>query len=70
MRNRSVADLPGVGYMLSHRLEAMNVKTCADLQSVSLSELQKEFGQKNGLHLYQSSRGLDETAWPELRSIK
>jgi DNA repair protein REV1 len=39
----------------------MNIETCADLEAVSLYELQKMFGKKNGQQLYDMSRGIDHT---------
>lgn len=37
----------------------MHVETCADLQNISLYELQKEFGKKNGQQLHAMCRGID-----------
>lgn len=39
----------------------MNVRTCEDLQKISLSVLQKEFGKKTGEQLHKMCRGLDDT---------
>ena len=39
----------------------MNVRTCSDLQSVSLGVLQKEFGKKTGEMLHNMSRGIDNS---------
>ena len=39
----------------------MNVRTCADLETISLYELQKEFGKKNGQQLYDMCRGIDHS---------
>lgn len=58
--SQNVDDLPGVGWSLGQRLETMGVKTCSDLQKLSLQALQKEFGQKTGLQLYQYCRGIDD----------
>ncbi|XP_064643309.1 DNA repair protein REV1-like isoform X2 [Lineus longissimus] len=55
-----VRDLPGVGWSTSQRLEAMKVKTCADLQALSMSALQQEFGPKTGASLYKYCRGQDD----------
>ncbi|XP_011495357.1 PREDICTED: DNA repair protein REV1 [Ceratosolen solmsi marchali] len=59
IRSLSVKDLPGVGYATSEKLRQLNIQTCADLEIVSLYELQKEFGKKNGQQLYDMSRGID-----------
>ena len=58
--SQKVDDLPGVGWSLGQRLETLGVKTCSDLQKLSLQALQKEFGQKTGLQLYQYCRGIDD----------
>ena len=49
----------GVGYSTSDKLRQMNVRTCADLEAISLFELQKNFGKKNGQQLYDMCRGID-----------
>ncbi|XP_072743244.1 DNA repair protein Rev1 isoform X2 [Anoplolepis gracilipes] len=54
-------DLPGVGRTTTHKLHKMNVRTCEDLQKISLSVLQKEFGKKMGEQLNKMCRGLDDT---------
>ncbi|XP_029044961.2 DNA repair protein REV1 isoform X1 [Osmia bicornis bicornis] len=57
----NVQDLPGVGYTTSHKLNNINVKTCTELQAISLSTLQKEFGKKTGEMLYNMCRGIDHS---------
>lgn len=61
MRTLDTRDLPGVGGTTTHKLRKMNVHTCEDLQKVSLSVLQKEFGKKIGEQLHKMCRGLDDT---------
>lgn len=39
----------------------MNVRTCGELQKISLGVLQKDFGKKIGEQLYKMCRGLDDT---------
>lgn len=51
----------GVGYTTSHKLNNINVKTCTELQAISLSTLQKEFGKKTGEMLYNMCRGIDHS---------
>lgn len=51
----------GVGWSTSQKLGEMNIKFCADLETVPLYELQKEFGKKNGQQLYDMCRGIDNT---------
>ncbi|MGH0122133.1 UNVERIFIED_CONTAM: hypothetical protein FKN15_060557 [Acipenser sinensis] len=60
IRDQLVTSLPGVGRSMGYKLGAMGVKTCGDLQQVSMPKLQKEFGPKIGQTLYRFSRGLDD----------
>ncbi|MGH0143709.1 UNVERIFIED_CONTAM: hypothetical protein FKN15_055268 [Acipenser sinensis] len=60
IRDQLVTSLPGVGRSMGYKLGAMGVKTCGDLQQVSMPKLQKEFGPKTGQTLYRFSRGLDD----------
>ena len=57
LADQPVADLPGVGWSLRKRLEKMDIRTCGDLQKVSLVKLKEEFGERIGETLYQSCRG-------------
>jgi DNA polymerase-4 len=61
--NQFVACLPvqkifGVGRVTLTKLHHMNIKTCADLQTFTLTELIHKFG-KFGHTLYNQSRGID-----------
>ncbi|XP_078052849.1 rev1 DNA directed polymerase [Augochlora pura] len=56
-----VQDLPGVGWTTTNKLHSMNVRTCAELQTISLSMLQKELGKKMGEVLYNMCRGIDHS---------
>ncbi|KAG4094995.1 DNA/RNA polymerase, partial [Neocallimastix lanati (nom. inval.)] len=62
----SVTDLPGVGWSIENNILTIiltlllkNINTCKDLQRLSLSTLQKDFGKKNGEKLYNLCRGVD-----------
>ncbi|XP_033358282.1 DNA repair protein REV1 isoform X2 [Bombus vosnesenskii] len=57
----NVQDLPGVGWTTTHKLNNLNVRTCAELQAISLATLQKEFGKKTGDILYNMCRGVDHS---------
>lgn len=57
--NIQISELPGVGYSTTQKFNNLGLKTCADLQQVSLSKLQQEFGKKLGETLYQNCRGID-----------
>ena len=50
--------LYGVGKVTAHKLQAMGLQTCTDLQRLSLPELTELFG-KLGQRLYEQCRGLD-----------
>ncbi|XP_041480298.1 DNA repair protein REV1-like isoform X3 [Lytechinus variegatus] len=60
IRTQPVKDLPGVGRSTTRKMEALDIKTCADLQQLSMGAIQKEFGQKTGQMLYGFCRGLDD----------
>lgn len=50
----------GVGPVMGRKLAAMDVRSCGDLQQVSLSRLQKKFGPRTGQTLFRFCRGLDD----------
>lgn len=50
----------GVGRATMYKLEHLHVKTCGDLQKLSLSTLQQHFGLKTGQILYNYCRGKDD----------
>lgn len=50
----------GVGPVMGRKMAAMGVRSCGDLQQVSLSHLQKKFGPRTGQTLFRFSRGLDD----------
>ena len=54
-----VGKIPGVGKVMESRLEAMGLKTCADLQSLGRNELVRRFGGM-GFRLFDLSRGIDD----------
>ncbi|XP_053311129.1 DNA repair protein REV1 isoform X2 [Spea bombifrons] len=60
IRGQLVNNLPGVGRSMEHKLMSMGIKTCGDLQNITMSKLQKEFGPKTGQMLYRFCRGLDD----------
>lgn len=57
LADQPAADLPGVGWSLRKRLEKMDIRTCGDLQKVSLIKLKEEFGERIGETMYHSCRG-------------
>ncbi|XP_051814390.1 DNA repair protein REV1 [Acanthochromis polyacanthus] len=60
IRDLPVTSLPGVGPVMGRKLAAMAVRSCGDLQQVSLSQLQKKFGPRTGQTLFRFCRGLDD----------
>ncbi|CAB1458723.1 unnamed protein product [Pleuronectes platessa] len=60
IRDLPVTSLPGVGPVMGRKLAAMSVRSCGDLQQLSLSQLQKKFGPRTGQTLFCFSRGLDD----------
>ncbi|XP_056145100.1 DNA repair protein REV1 isoform X2 [Lampris incognitus] len=60
IRDLPVTSLPGVGPVMGRKLAAMGVRTCGDLQQLSLSQLQKGFGPRTGQTLFRFCRGLDD----------
>ncbi|KAM7380325.1 hypothetical protein PAMP_003632 [Pampus punctatissimus] len=60
IRDLSVTSLPGVGPVMGRKLAAIGVRSCGDLQQVSLSQLQKKFGPRTGQTLFRFCRGLDD----------
>ncbi|CAG5865773.1 unnamed protein product [Menidia menidia] len=60
IRDLPVTSLPGVGHVMGKKLAFMGVKSCGDLQQVSLSQLQKRFGPRTGQTLFRFCRGMDD----------
>ncbi|XP_068186095.1 DNA repair protein REV1 [Antennarius striatus] len=60
IRELPVTSLPGVGPVMGRKLAAIGVRSCGDLQQVSLSQLQKKFGPRTGQTLFRFCRGLDD----------
>lgn len=48
----------GVGKVTAKKMHELGIKTCQDLQQLSLAELQHNFG-KSGIRFYDLSRGID-----------
>ncbi|ELV11555.1 DNA repair protein REV1 [Tupaia chinensis] len=60
IRGQLVTNLPGVGRSMESKLTSLGIKTCGDLQHMTMAKLQKEFGPKTGQMLYRFCRGLDD----------
>lgn len=60
LAEQDVRDLPGVGYAMEEKLEELGVATLEQLSHVTLGELQRRFGPKQGQTLYNFARGIDK----------
>ncbi|XP_030057278.1 DNA repair protein REV1 isoform X2 [Microcaecilia unicolor] len=60
IRDQLVINLPGVGRTMESKLASLGIKTCGDLQNMTMMKLQKDFGPKTGQMLYRFCRGLDD----------
>ncbi|XP_016065147.1 PREDICTED: DNA repair protein REV1 isoform X2 [Miniopterus natalensis] len=60
IRGQLVTNLPGVGRSMESKLASLGIKTCGDLQHMTMARLQREFGPKTGQMLYRFCRGLDD----------
>ncbi|HEY2396220.1 MAG TPA: DNA polymerase IV [Rudaea sp.] len=56
-----VAKIPGVGKVMDARLEALGIRTCADLRTHGVDELERRFG-RYGRRLAELAVGIDERA--------
>jgi len=56
----AVEELFGVGKVTAKKLHLLGLKTCSDLQKLSLDELKSHFREKGGIRLYEQCRGIDE----------
>lgn len=59
IKNLPVNELFGVGKVTAKKLHQIGIKTCTDLQKISLSDLKNYFGEKGGYRLYEQCRGID-----------
>lgn len=59
IRTLPVERIPGVGKVTAEKLHRMGLKTCADLQELSYTELLRRFG-RHGHRLHDLCRGIDE----------
>ncbi len=58
VKDLAVEELFGVGKVTAEKLHQFGLKTCSDIQKLSLTELTNQFG-KLGHQLYEQSRGMD-----------
>lgn len=62
VKNLAVNELYGVGKVTAKKLNYLGIKTCADLQKISLVNLKDHFGEKGSTRLYEQCRGIDNRA--------
>ena len=51
--------IPGIGKKTEEKFSAMNLETIQDLKKLDIFTLNKEFGRKSGIFIYNSVRGID-----------
>jgi len=59
VKNLAIEELFGVGKVTANKLHSLGLKTCSDLQKLSLEELKIHFREKSGMRLYEQCRGID-----------
>lgn len=59
IKDLAVDQLWGVGKVTAKKLHHLQLKTCSDLQKLSLLELNQHFGTKLAQRLYEQCRGID-----------
>lgn len=62
MKDLPVDKLYGVGKVTAKKLHYLGLKTCSDLQAVTLTDLISHFSEKSGNRLYEQCRGIDHRA--------
>lgn len=56
-----VRKLPGIGHQTESVLKDMGIATVADLQQITFQQLSRKFGNRMGMLLYDSCRGVDNS---------
>lgn len=54
-----IRSIPGIGKKTETKFSEMNLKTIKDLKKLDVFTLNKEFGRKNGIYIYNAIRGID-----------
>ncbi len=55
-----VSDIPGIGKVTEEKLHEINLNTIEELRKVDIFTLNKMFGRKISLYIYNAARGIDE----------
>lgn len=55
-----VSDIPGIGKVTEEKLHEINLNIIEDLRKVDIFTLNKMFGRKISLYIYNAARGIDE----------
>ncbi|KAJ5316675.1 hypothetical protein PENANT_c019G09920 [Penicillium antarcticum] len=59
--NLTIQDLPGFGYNMGTKMEGLGVKYVKDIRDLTKERLISGLGPKNGIKLWEYSRGIDRT---------
>ena len=60
-----IRTIPGIGKKTEERFSDMGLETIQDLKKLDVFTLNKEFGRKNGTHIYNAVRGIDNESVKE-----
>lgn len=56
-----VSDIPGIGKVTEEKFHEMNLNTIEELRKVDIFTLNKMFGRKISLYMYNAARGIDDS---------
>ncbi len=70
LKGLSPDEIPFIGKSTQRKLREMGVRTVEDAQSIPIEVLQKEFGEKKGLMIYEFLRGIDRRPLNPFRKRK
>lgn len=69
LANLNVSKIIGIGKKTEERLGELGVKTIGELAKLDVYTLTKEFGKKNGIYIFNASKGIDNEPVTEGESI-
>jgi DNA polymerase IV (DinB-like DNA polymerase) len=69
LKDLSVGKISGIGKKTEEQLNQIGVKTIGELTKLDIYTLTKEFGKKNGIYIFNASRGIDNEPVIEGESI-
>ena len=59
LESLKIREIPGIGKKTEERFSQMNLETIKDLKKLDVFTLNKEFGRKSGIYIFNSARGID-----------